>query len=82
MGRSILTCNSNKMIIISTIKKALILKKNKRVFLKKLYGDGDASKKISNFIAKLRLKEFKLGKKFNDIKFKIWKIKLKKFQYN
>ena len=71
MGRSILTCNSNKMIIISTIKKALILKKNKRVFLKKLYGDGDASKKISNFIAKLRLKEFKLGKKFNDIKFKI-----------
>lgn len=70
MGRSILSCNSNKMIIISTIKKALIIKKNKRVFLKKLYGNGDASKKISNFISKLRLKEFKLGKKFNDIKFR------------
>lgn len=71
MGRSILSCNSNKMNIISTIKKALIIKKNKRVFSKKLYGDGNASKKISNFIEKLRLKDFKLGKKFNDIKFKI-----------
>lgn len=71
MGKSILTCDSNKMAIISTIKKAINLKKNKRIFSKKLYGDGNASKKISNFIVKLSSKDFKLGKKFNDIKFNI-----------
>ncbi len=71
MGKSILSCNSNKMNIVSTIKKAINIKRNKKIFSKKLYGEGNASKKISNFIMKLSLKDFKLGKKFNDIKFNI-----------
>tara|TARA_B100000886_G_scaffold22156_1_gene14098 strand:+ start:17050 stop:18216 length:1167 start_codon:yes stop_codon:yes gene_type:complete len=71
MGRSVLSCNSSKISIISAIKKALILKKNRRIFSKKLYGDGNASKKISNFLVKVKLKKFKFGKKFNDLKFKL-----------
>ena len=71
MSKSVFCCDANYIKINKKINYVLKLNKNYLLFKKKIYGNGNATEKITKFIKNIDLNKFKSGKKFKDIKFKI-----------
>ncbi|MDA9605987.1 UDP-N-acetylglucosamine 2-epimerase [bacterium] len=69
MSPSIFNVKPNTNDIKNKIDYILSIKNKKNLYNKNIYGDGQASKKISKFLVKINLKTIQPGKKFFDINF-------------
>ena len=69
MPKSVFTTNTDYLSILRQIKKVLKFKDPKKLFKKRIYGNGNASLKIINFLKKIKINNYISGKKFNDFNF-------------
>ena len=71
MSPSVFTVTSKSIEITNKVNQILKISNKKKLFKKNLYGNGQASRVISNFLSRINLSKIKPGKKFFDINFKI-----------
>ena len=71
MPKSVFNSSVNVKNIQKLILKILAIRNKSQFFKINLFGNGKASKKIADFLINKKLANYKLGKKFTDINFKL-----------